>query len=95
LTELDSFELAPAFTADGRSIVFAAWNDDEGGALYRVSARGGRAKRIHAAPTQLANPSISPDGKSIVFVRGSGANLRGQDLGSELRHDLFVMHRFE
>jgi imidazolonepropionase-like amidohydrolase/Tol biopolymer transport system component len=91
LTSGDDFELSPSFSADGRWLAFAAWNDDSGGALYRIKLPGGRPQRIYGAPTQLANPSFSPDGRSIVFVQGSGANLRGQDLGNELRHDLYVV----
>ncbi len=91
LTDGDDFELSPAFSADGRWIVFATWNDETGGKLYRVRRPDGRPQAIYAAPTQLSNPSFSPDGGSIVFVQGSGSNLRGQDLGDELRHDLFII----
>lgn len=91
LTAGDDFELSPAFSTDGRWMVFAAWNDETGGTLYRVSQPDGQPQAIYAAATQLANPAFSPDSESIVFVQGSGANLRGQDLGSELRHDLFVI----
>ena len=68
-------------------MVFASWNDETGGTLYRVQQPDGKPQAIYAAPSQLANPAFSPDGSSIVFVQGSGANLRGQDLGNELRHD--------
>lgn len=91
VTDSDDFELSPAFSADGRWMVFAAWNDETGGTLYRVRQPDGKPQAFYAAATQLANPAFSPDGESIVFVQGSGANLRGQDLGSELRHDLFLI----
>jgi imidazolonepropionase-like amidohydrolase/Tol biopolymer transport system component len=91
LTDSEDFELAPAFSPDGKWLAFAAWNDETGAALYRVKLPDGKPQEIYRAWTQLANPSYSPDGKSIVFVQGSGANLRGQDLGSELRHDLYTM----
>jgi imidazolonepropionase-like amidohydrolase/Tol biopolymer transport system component len=91
LTDLDAFELSPAFSPDGSRLAFATWSDDEGGTLYGMELRRGRLSKIHEAPTQLANPSYSADGRSIVFVKASGANLRGQDLGMELRHDLYVI----
>jgi imidazolonepropionase-like amidohydrolase/Tol biopolymer transport system component len=91
LTQLDSFELSPAFSPDGKTLIFAAWNDEKGGTLYKMKLPDGKPKPIYEVPTQLANPAFSPDGESLVFVQGSGANLRGQDLGNELRHDLYVM----
>lgn len=39
----ERFEHDPAFSRDGRSIVFATWNDRALGDLRIVSARGGRA----------------------------------------------------
>jgi hypothetical protein len=91
VTDSTDFELSPSFSADGKSMVFAAWNDESGGTIYRSSYPEGAPRAIYQAPTQLANPAFSSDGERIVFVKGSGANLRGEDLGSEMRHDLYVM----
>jgi peptidyl-dipeptidase Dcp len=91
ITSSNDFELSPSFSADGRSMVYATWNDETGGTIYKVGQPDGTPKAIYAAPTQLANPGFSPDGSSIVFVQGSGATLRGQGLGGELRHDLYVI----
>ena len=95
ITTSDDFELSPAFSADGRFMTYASWNDETGGTIYRISQAPDQAdakpQAIYAAPTQLANPAFSADGSFIVFVQGSGATLRGQGLGSELRHDLYVI----
>ncbi|HXI02562.1 MAG TPA: M3 family metallopeptidase, partial [Candidatus Saccharimonadales bacterium] len=91
LTDLDEYELSPSFAPDGKSLVFASWKDEKGGTLYRMDWPGGSPREIYAAPSQLANPAFSPDGASIVFVQGSGANLRGRDLGDELREDIYVI----
>ncbi len=88
LTDLDAFELSPAFSPDGQSLVFAAWSDATGGTLYRMKAKGGSPQAIYHSKSQLANPAFSPDGRTLVFVEGSGANLRGKDFTGELRHDL-------
>ncbi len=92
LTDDDVVELAPSFSPDGSSVVYATWSDIEGGTIRRIPAAGGSATTLYAANTQLANPAYSSDGDQIVFVQGSGATLRGQDLGNELRHDIYRMN---
>ena len=37
---------------------------------------------------QYANPSFSPDGSKVVFLRGSGATFRDDDLSDELWHEI-------
>jgi peptidyl-dipeptidase Dcp len=91
LTEGSNFELSPAYSPDGSELIYATWNDADGGTLVRHNLASGSSDTIYRSRSQLANPAWSADGDSIVFVQGSGANLRGQDLGNELRHDLFLM----
>jgi imidazolonepropionase-like amidohydrolase/Tol biopolymer transport system component len=94
VTDADALEYAPGFAPDGNRLLFTSWSDDEGGALHQVSWRRGRPGNVdtlYRAGTQLANPAYSQDGEMILVVAGSGANLRGQDLGTEQRHDILVM----
>jgi len=77
-------EIAPAFSPDGRELVYATWNDRDGGHVWRRPLSGGKAVRITDVPGQYANPAFSPDGSKIVFVRGSGATFRDHDLIEEL-----------
>ena len=77
-------EVSPAFSPDSREIAYASWNDREGGHVWRRSRTGGRPTRLTEVPGQYANPSFSADGSKVVFVRGSGAPLREDDLGDEL-----------
>jgi Tol biopolymer transport system component/imidazolonepropionase-like amidohydrolase len=83
LTDSRELEVSPAFSPDGRELVYASWNDREGGHVWRRSLSGGRAVRISDTPGQYANPAFSRDGKHIVFVRGSGATFRDHDLLEE------------
>ena len=72
----DRFEHDPAFSRDGRFIVFATWNDRALGDLRIVSARGGRPRVITRAPGHYVDPVFSPDGKSVVFRRTKAGYLR-------------------
>ncbi|HEX5971631.1 MAG TPA: gamma-glutamyltransferase [Gemmatimonadaceae bacterium] len=68
----------PAWTRDGRAIVFSS---DRGGNfdLWRVTiqvdGRAGEPERITATPANESAPSLSPDG-TIAFVRGYGRSAR-------------------
>lgn len=95
MTNDDDFEFAPTFSPDGRQLAFTTWNDAAGGKLRTISMRRGRpgsTATIFSSPTQLVNPAYSADGKRLLVVTGSGANLRGLELGSEQRHDIVIVN---
>jgi len=94
VTNLDELEFAPVFSPDGSQLLFTTWSDADGAALQEIAWRRGRPgglRTLYRAGTQLVNPAWSADGRQILFVAGSGANLRGQDLGAEDRHDILVI----
>jgi imidazolonepropionase-like amidohydrolase/Tol biopolymer transport system component len=72
----DHFELFPAFSRDGKWIVYTSWDDKELGKVRVVSADGGEGRIVVGAPGQYVEPAFSPDGKQIVFRRASGGYLR-------------------
>jgi TolB protein len=62
----------PAWTSDGRSILFTS---DRGGKpqIYKVSATGGEAQRLTFDGNYNARPRAMPDGSGFVYVhRESG-----------------------
>jgi imidazolonepropionase-like amidohydrolase/Tol biopolymer transport system component len=69
------FELFPAWSRDGSTIVFVGWTDAGLGHLRTVAATGGTARNIVADPGHYARPQFSPDGRTIVFERGQGGGL--------------------
>ncbi len=71
-------EYAPAFSADGKSIVYVSWSDAEGGDVWKAAAAPGATPvRISRAHGHYANPAWSPKGDRIAVLRGSGLEFRG------------------
>ena len=74
--------------ADGTPLAFVTWNDRAGGHVWTVpmgtDGRRRAPRRLTEVPGQYANPAFSPDGTQVVYVRGSGATFRDDDLGDEL-----------
>jgi Tol biopolymer transport system component len=67
----------PAWSPDGTELVFASWNDTDGGHLWRVSAAGNAPpRRLTATPALYRQPAWSPDGQRIVFVRSDARDVQ-------------------
>ncbi len=74
----DVFEHYPAFSRDGKSIAFTTWHDENLGTVRVAPARGGRARTVSQQPGHYAEPTFSPDGKTLVVRRGGGGYLRSK-----------------
>ncbi|MFG0257513.1 MAG: amidohydrolase family protein [Phycisphaerales bacterium JB043] len=72
----DRFEHDPAWSRDGRSIVFGTWRDGELGELRVASADGGNGDVITPTPGHYIDPQFSPDGETVVFRKVGGGFLR-------------------
>lgn len=85
LTADNRFEYEPAFSPDGKWILYSAWNDNERGSIRRVSAKGGTSTQLNARQGYYYTPRFSPDGARIIFRRSSGSDqlgtLYGEDTG--------------
>ena len=68
-------ELDPRFTADGKRIVFATWDDADLGTIQVVSAKGGKARVLLDAPGHYREPLLTADGR-LLFRRIGGGWLR-------------------
>jgi imidazolonepropionase-like amidohydrolase/Tol biopolymer transport system component len=69
------FELYPAWSRDGKSIVFVGWTDAGLGHIRTVPAAGGAAKDVMSQPGHFGFPQFSPDGKTIVFEQRRAGGL--------------------
>lgn len=77
LTQADEIEAFPSWSPDGRSLVYATFDDDAMGAIKVVPADGGVPRAVVDAPGQYAEPAFSPDGSVIVYRRTGGDGRRG------------------
>ncbi len=73
--ETAAFELFPAWSRDGKRLVFVRWTDAGLGEVHVVAAGGGRSRAVSTQPGHYLHPRFSPDGKSIVVERSTGGRL--------------------
>jgi imidazolonepropionase-like amidohydrolase/Tol biopolymer transport system component len=70
------WEYYPAFSRDGRSVVYTTWDDDKLGTVRVVPADGGEGKVVVGKPGQYVEPAFTPDGKQIVYRKIEGGFVR-------------------
>jgi imidazolonepropionase-like amidohydrolase/Tol biopolymer transport system component len=93
LTTAAAFEFDPAFSADGRSIVYTTWTDADAGRVRLAAVDGGEGRDIVSAPGHYTEPSFSPDGRLVTYRAVAGDGFRGPAYGVET--GLFVVEAAE
>ena len=83
LTARDDLEYAPAFSADGRTIVYASWRDVDRGRIRVIGADGSGGREVVATPGHYVEPSFSRDGQRIVYRAVEGDEVRGPENGEQ------------
>jgi hypothetical protein len=66
ISDIDMRKRVPAFSVDGKIIVFAVYEDDNS-YIYTMDANGENLKNISGSLTKCSHPSISPDNSYIAF----------------------------
>lgn len=81
----DEFEFFPAWSRDGKSIAYVAWNDDRLGEVRIVPPGGGQPRIVTKEAGHYGNIAFSPDGSVLVFEKTGGgyitSPLWGRDPG--------------
>ena len=72
-------EVFPSWARDGRSIVFATWDDEDLGSIRVVNANGRGERTVSSEPGHYRRPVFSADGNTIVFEKGSGGFITARE----------------
>lgn len=85
ITTGNHLEFDPAFSPDGKQLVYVTWNDEQMGAVYYLDLQKKKASpvKLTAEKGIYRTPSFSPDGKEIVFSKESGNNILGNTSSTE------------
>ena len=71
----EHFEFYPAFSRDGRKVVYTTWDDQKLGSIRVVSIDGGTGRTLSDQPGQYVEPRFSPDGETVVYRKITGGYL--------------------
>jgi len=86
---------APAWSPDGRTIVFVSGRDGNG-EVYAMDANGSSPRNLTQNPANDVRPAWSPDGRSIAFVSSRSRSSRCKPgpgrCGLARRSEIYVMN---
>lgn len=88
LTAATAFEFEPAWSFDGRQLVYVEWDDELGSSLKIMSARGGVGRTVVNITGLIREPVFSPDGKLLVYRVNAGDKSLG---GFRVKPGLYVV----
>ncbi|MFU8896101.1 MAG: amidohydrolase family protein [Gammaproteobacteria bacterium] len=71
----EHWEFHPAFSPDGRHVVYTTFDDEALGSVRIAPLGRGRAQVLTAEPGHYVEPSFSPDGKQVTFRKITGGFL--------------------
>ena len=83
ITKAEDFEFEPAFSPNGKEIVYVTWNDSEMGAVMKVGLNGRNPQKLTSEKGIYRNPAFSNNGEQIVFVKERGNSDQGQTFSKE------------
>jgi imidazolonepropionase-like amidohydrolase/Tol biopolymer transport system component len=93
LTNSPSLESSPVYDRSTNTVYYASWRDDSLGSVWAQSLAQPRppAVRLSSQSTQYGSLSLSQDGRTLAFLRGSGTLNRGASLEEQNEFDLVTI----
>jgi len=91
ITRSDAHETSPLYDPERGSVYYAAWSDDELGAIYSRPLDGGQRRKLTTTPSQYGALTLSPDGERLAFVRGDARIRGGTRLEQQTDFELVTM----
>lgn len=73
--QTDHWEFHPAFSPDGRHIVYTTFDDEALGSVRIAPVGRGRAQVLTTEPGHYVEPAFSPDGRQVAFRKITGGYL--------------------
>ncbi len=92
LTATEALESSPAYDPATRTVYYASWTDDSLGAIWsRPLLARSAPVRLTSIPAQYGSLTLSPDGRTLAFLRGKGDLNRGRPLEEEDEFELVLL----
>ena len=93
ITQNEAFEFEPAFSPDGKTLVFVTWQDTATGSLCKINW-GGKLQQtqISTKKGMYRTPSFSPDGKWITYTKEGSNEIMGNTY--TVKPGIYFMHEW-
>lgn len=78
LTKATDFEFEPAFSPDGKELVYVSWNDETLGAVHKIPVNGGNSTKLTSEKGIYRTPAYDPTGQFIAYRKENGNNDQGR-----------------
>jgi imidazolonepropionase-like amidohydrolase/Tol biopolymer transport system component len=93
LTRTRALETSPIYDRATKTVYYSSWTDDSLGTLWSLPLGTPRRPpaRLPVRPGHLGGLTLSPDGKTVAFLRGSDDLNRGRDLDEQDQFSLMVL----
>ena len=72
-----TFEYQPAFSPDGRKLLYTIWSDQAQGAIVERDLASGQTRTLTSKPGFYYGPKYSRDGARIVYAKTAGGSITG------------------